>query len=515
MKYNNSFVITVGESGTVFVLHKQNQIKNKILITDLNSEAKEQIEKILASNKNIPIYILLDTIDQSYKKKDYPLVKKFDLIHLIKRDINSEVTDKTILRNHFILNDHALQKSKIKEKNWECIFASSSISKLSQELIEFLMEKSNRIIGIYMLPLEIFPIVNHHLKISNENNKDALYCVVFHNKISATRQVIFSQKKAIFTRLLEYDFENISFAEKYEKDLYGTFEYLKRLFPNIQIKDINVINIFSDEILKKISSVKSIDFNFTNYTPFKLAQDLFKSNEIISKESSHCDILLSKIFNDNKKKFLKFTTPKIAITERMFFFTKISYYANLVILLLIGLYCLFAISSVKTIQEEIDFAENEKLLTLQNLNRTTNIALNKAGYEDAQEDNQKIDIDRIIDFGRINDALHPSEKRFIESYIRLDLIKKHSAKISSFTFNFSDFNDKSPNPNAKYKVFIKGILMNKSGDIEDIFKKYDELISDTKKIFANEKVLYTELPRNIDFSKKYYEFPIDLTIESK
>ena len=79
----NSFVITIGDQGAIIALHKHGNIKNKIFITKLNEEIKKEITEIFVNNKHDPIYILLDTIDQIYKKKTYPFIKKYDLKHMI------------------------------------------------------------------------------------------------------------------------------------------------------------------------------------------------------------------------------------------------------------------------------------------------------------------------------------------------------------------------------------------------------------------------------------------------
>ena len=40
-------------------------------------------------------------------------------------------------------------------------------------------------------------------------------------------------------------YQQKDFLEKYEQDIYSTFEYLKRLFPDLPISGIKIVNIFS------------------------------------------------------------------------------------------------------------------------------------------------------------------------------------------------------------------------------------------------------------------------------
>ena len=65
-----------------------------------------------------------------------------------------------------------------------------------------------------------------------------------------------------------------------------------------------------------------------------------------------------------------------------------------------------------------------------------------------------------------------------------------------------------------YKIALNGEISNRSGDIEDLFTEFDGLTSQLKKTFDKSKLTYSELPRNIDFTKKYYNFPIDFSITS-
>jgi hypothetical protein len=74
------------------------------------------------------------------------------------------------------------------------------------------------------------------------------------------------------------------------------------------------------------------------------------------------------------------------------------------------------------------------------------------------------------------------------------------------------FSDKSPSKNTSYKINFNGDLFNKSGDIEDLFREFDILTNEVKRNMEKQKVSYAELPRNIDFNKKYYNFPIDFSV---
>ena len=79
----------------------------------------------------------------------------------------------------------------------------------------------------------------------------------------------------------------------------------------------------------------------------------------------------------------------------------------------------------------------------------------------------------------------------------------------------SNFTAKTANKNPAYKIDINGKIYNKSGDVEDLFKEFDGMTSVVKQAFDKNQVKYSELPRNLDFAKKYYDSDIQLTIEGQ
>ncbi len=91
-----NIVVTIGNIGSVIAVHEGNNIKNKIFLDELNDDSqKHLIKEVFAKNKSAPIYILLDTVDQSYKRKTYPLVRKADLNQIIKRDLINDGDKRT------------------------------------------------------------------------------------------------------------------------------------------------------------------------------------------------------------------------------------------------------------------------------------------------------------------------------------------------------------------------------------------------------------------------------------
>ena len=77
-----------------------------------------------------------------------------------------------------------------------------------------------------------------------------------------------------------------------------------------------------------------------------------------------------------------------------------------------------------------------------------------------------------------------------------------------------DFNTKLPQKNSKYIISLKGKIINGNGDLEGLFTQFDGITSEFSRTFSLYKVTHSELPKNIDFAKKYYDFPIELSVEN-
>lgn len=505
-----SFVITIGNYGAILVLHDGNNIKHKSFIEEINDTTKQELEEIFTKNSSSPIYIILDTVDQSYKKKVYPLVRRLDLTKLVRRDLASDA-DKESLKNYIILNQKTPSLSTPSNNKWECLFVSSSSSEAINKWIEFLMEMPNRLVGIYMSPIESFNLfkliksaVRSEIKIQNKKND--LYCLIIQSKVSGIRQVVFSNQGIVFTRVVNYDFTQKDFLEKYEQDIYSTFEYLKRLFPDITIAEIDIINIFPDEILSKIKTLNNIEINFINYSPQDISAKVGYPN-LLDEDGNFCDLLISKIFSKEKKKILKFMTPKIAVLEGFFAKLKISYYLNLALLIAIIVTAIFSLGSQHFIKNSIELAATEKLAAAQELEK-----IKLSTLKTGESASDQTDIAVIMDFGRMEELLGSLGSNFFDFYLKLDFLKNFKVILKGFSYSLPDYNNKNPVPNPNYKVEFNGDISNKSGDIEDLFKDFDLLVADVKKNFNQNQLKYSELPRNIDFNQKYYTFPVQFTI---
>ena len=172
----------------------------------------------------------------------------------------------------------------------------------------------------------------------------------------------------------------------------------------------------------------------------------------------------------------------------------------------------FNILSQDEIAELVDIAETEKLVAIQNLAR-----LKKISIEDDKLDTvgEEVDVERVTDFGIIEENLGKFRPEIVRTYVKLRFLRKFNVKLEKYSYTTPDYNKTNPVTGTPYIISFSGKLLNRTGDIENLFTEFDSLVVEVKKRLKDSKVTYNELPKNIDFNKKYYDFPISFTIEGK
>jgi hypothetical protein len=509
-----AFTLTIGNESSLLVLHNKNTVENKVLVPSLSREDKIHILKIFKQNKSAPIYILLDNSEQSYSNKSYPSINRFDLKQIINRQIKQELG--ALEDGEDLVYNYMTHKNK-KMRRWECMYVSSTYFKEMKEWIDFLLQEvNNTIVGIYMLPIESVELIKK-LQISNNKNikkkpketssRDKVTLLVIQNKVSGIRQVVFSNEKIIFTRLTHYDYESKNFISDFEQDIFRTNEYLKRILPNLKMEDVEIINVLPRSVIEKINQIKNNEITFVNYTPREIAEKIGYKN-LIPKNSQFGDVLIANIFV-NSKKVLKSVTSKIKSLSLLQTIAKTILSIALTVLFAVMSYAIFiqieqAIKSKKIRKLDIDKGIAEKSLE--------KVGNQVTGDKSIKTDGTTLKIDEIIEFGRLSEAMESSKTNPVEFYKKAGFLARKNALISNIRYSNS-YNLKSKRDDIDYS--LTGRIYNEDGDVEKLFNIYDTIILETGKTFQDYKVISSELPKNIDFSKKYYDTSFTLKIRSK
>lgn len=507
MLHKKAFTISIGEYGVIVALHQGKSILNKILLATLNEENKPQLENLFKQNQSTPIYVLLDTIEQNYKRKSYPAVTQSDFNKIVKRDLKKEFDhNEKAFQNYFGVKDPV-------SKKWECTFISVACPAEADKWLDFLMIMPNHIAGIHMLPIEgqsfadaVFDLVKASPDIKINDN--TILSLIVQNKISGIRQIVFSRQSIIFTRVVNYNFDDPQFAHNFEQDIFRANEYLKMIFPKLKAQDVVSVNILSEDLVSKVGHAQNRELNFINYSPNQIAEKFSLVNATSKNNSNFSDVIIANFFVNSKKKVLKFTKPKIAVLEKLYFAFISAFAANVLFTVLIVGFLLKIIITNYINDKEISETTTQKAHLEQTLQGINNAALDGESQKDSSLANE------IIDFGKVDALLEKNIVNLNEMFVRLSVLKTYKASASSFTFQIPNYDPKSEAP-TKFRFSLTGEVSDPSGDVESLLRKFDTLSLDFTKKFNDYNVKFSEVPKGIDFSKKYYSFPFDITIESK
>jgi len=166
----------------------------------------------------------------------------------------------------------------------------------------------------------------------------------------------------------------------------------------------------------------------------------------------------------------------------------------------------------QSISEKIDKAQDQKVIVLNDLAKVKKNSM-QGTY---QEGDKEINIERVGDMGRVEQGLGNLYHDFIKTYSLMTFSKEFNIKFKSFNYGLVSFNAyDSVNKNTDKQLTLLGTLYNKDGDIENLFTEFDKFVVQMKKTLPDYDIKYNELPRNIDFNQKYYDFPVEFRIISK
>lgn len=493
---SKKIIINLGDKAALITLIKKDKIVQKLLVADFTEETFGKIKPFFVKNKRVSVYILLDTIAQNYNHRTFPAVNRLDLFSLVNRKFKQEIP-KTDLKGKILIDRDKFTKK------WNYLFISTAINSPLKEWLEFINEMPNRLIGVYMVPLEMCNLVKHILGKMDFSNtpKPKWVLIITDNQTSDIRQVALGNNALIFTRLLTKGAMSANFGESLKNDILRTCEYLRRFSTAFKMKDLMVITITDPELKSRLDTIQLPEASFVNLTPFEATTKFAISTNGVAKTEKFSDTLINSSFLKNKKVF-RFFDPKIERLNRLFFTYRL---VKAIILLFAcfslltfgtnSVYNLLSSRKVNTLKKEI---AQEKIV----LQRKTE---KKFGLEDEN-------VEEIMDMGSLKVLIERAKKNPYDLFEKFYNVQKDLGTTYSVKWKITNIDYKRLNPNLQENGMFEIVLINETGNIDDLFKNYDVLIKLLKSNFPEAVINYSKLPSNIDFNSKYYTFPLRVQI---
>ncbi len=495
-------VVNIGNKGVVLSVISSNEILDKIEIDELSQKNLEIVNKFFTKHKRINAVIALDTIAQNYNYKIFPPLNYFDLVRIANRRFENEIPKNDLKYKKF------LYKNDLDKKSTYLFVSASTDSPLREWLAYFDIIKNN-LLGIYMIPLETVDFAKKIMNASGFDNlsreKNNWILITFNDRVSDLRQVVIYNNNLAFTRLISLDSAGDDLEGFVKNDITRTSEYIKRFDSSFKFNKLTIINILDQENKEKIKDLKIQDSKVLNFTPYDVADLLKLGNDGISKDEKFLDLVLDLFIVKNRKR-IRFSNKKINII----------YYLTLLLSFIknVAFLSVFAALVGFVIFVFVSLNFNKKIDTLENIFKNNQDTLELKSKEEFGMKTEELD--KIMDAGQIRNMIVSNTTNPMPDFENVYKVINGFGLVYEFKWNLNGFNYQNLNAKPEIKITYNIGLINEDGNPNKITTKYTELETKAKDIFKNDLTSIVKLDnQNLDFSKKYYVYPIKLEITKK
>jgi hypothetical protein len=492
-------VVSVGNNGSIITVNRGKNIVKTSYVGDLSSEKnRSDVENLLRQFKKVPIYFILDNVGQNYVKRSFMNVNYFDLQKIAERKFNYEIPKTDLKEKRFMGKNSATNE-------WEYMFISSPIDDFLQDWINLVESRENILLGIYMLPLETESILKMMEKrlFNKKDNKMGEWCsLLFENRVSGFREMVFCKNKLLFTRILDLESDDREqFVRNFLETKLRTTEYLRRFSKNFDDRKMNIFTITSKE-KKEILSTTG-DAMVKNYSLREFGA-ILGEKDIDKYQQDYSDILLQRLIMKNKK-IISFSNAEIkSVRTFSSALSLLQVIRNIAVATLPIFIVMLFISLAKT-KNELSKAQK----TLEN----ETLELEKKRKDEFGENTKNADeITKIASFYYNLKLNQTNPFNFIVKFAENshDLIL-----VNEFTWNRNEYTKHDFTKRRKSTYNINCVLANKSGKVDDLFKVHDSYSKKIKGAFSSYDVIVSNLPKNINFSTNYYYYPLKMDFMEK
>jgi hypothetical protein len=490
------FILSIGDEGAILALMNGKSLEERHFII---SPDTDELSKILEINPTVPLYLLVDVLDQAYIQHTLPPVSALNIGQLVKRRLEKDFADEDIKEAR------RLYREKDGRKDWNYSFVSVHNAPPFSEWLEVATAANNPFKGIYLLPIESENFIKL-LSESREKKKQTEWQIlVSHNKVGGFRQIVYKDGKVIFTRIAQPiggQAPDVT-AGNIEQETLNTIEYVRRLgFDDDEKLDIYIIVSRSVKAALETNALRA--GKIILLTPDEVAEKIGLSG-VAEKTDRFGDIVLSASFA-NSKPVLRLSSPYTKKIEQI---SQLQLTANAIVALVVPLLILLSIMSISDI-----FALENKIYTEQTRKNKIKSELDiiKSQSEDLPENS-----DNVVEIIKIHDSL------LSNMYMPLDFLEKFSEiKTSLFSVqNASITIDESFEGKDIIKAKLSISFSSTNKDIDRLVEDQDAFTQEVRNKFDNYNVGFSKLSGQSDVisletsessnSEKFNT--IDITIE--
>lgn len=534
-------VVVIGErSATLYCIAKE-QVVESVFLDGIWDEIEKEIEKFIVKYPRHPVYLLIDTGEQSVSYNSIVYVRNAIFKKLVQKKIRKEYKTEDFKNYYTVVDksDKKKKKDKNVRRNLNYVIADISNNPPLSDWIKYLKKKQVVIGGVYSIPIEVENIAKEldlifypkkkkklNLKLKKKSDKvkteevaadpkenevpqperaipevnnrlqPKWKLIVLQNFNSGIRIVALKDNIVVFTRLLHFlSGVEEAIPEKIAQiktQISGTIEYLKRL----DFRDQDGIDIcfFVTDLLEKqlrqqigeSKSVKYIDLKEVNKTFFK--------KEAKFDASKGADSFVATFFA-NKGRYFFFLDPQMKKVVQLLIANLLV--TGLLVFVVIGVLATVGVRFVKlsSLSGSID--------TYQEKAKVYGKKLEKIRKETFGTD---IDENMVIEVNSLHKKLLLNSSSPVEFVSKFSVIRPSTINVKEI-----EWEEKSQ---GKYSIKILASFETGNLTVEELFVQYDSFIRNIKTEFNNYRISHSELPSSINFGGAgKNSLPIEIELE--
>ncbi len=499
----HKYALIIGDEGAILIYMIGKAVQSRNFIAHANEEGLKEFESILSRNPKAPVYLIVDSMDQSFVQQSLPPISPLGVKKLIKRRLDRDLAS-DIVKGYVLLERDASGR-----RDWNFLMVSLENSPHLHVWYDFIERVDNRLHGIYLLSVEAENIIKNIDRVINPGKKDKKSKAeaprwkffVTHNKVGGFRQVILKDERIIFTRLTQPVGEITTdvIAGNIEQEMSSTVEYMKRLsFSSSQGLEIYIIasvDINNALDLSKIPSVKVHKF-----TPFEIA-GFFGISGAAQQSDQFGDVIMSAFIASSRIHRLVLFMPKAVKINQIY--NLMRYQRTFVGLCVLGMLIYGGMLALGLM---------EKYTEIENLKQKKAIQQRKLEEINADVKKSGIDVTKVSDTIALYQQLNNEAQSPLKLLARVRPAIINAVVIKDVEWNGVDTTDSAAPGGAagKNETLTLVLRFPEISDTDEAFKSVaKKILIDVRAAFPEYKVVYTKLPDVLSHKSDVGEITFD------
>jgi hypothetical protein len=484
----HKFALIIGDEGAILIYMIGKAVQSRNFIANANAEGLKEFESILSRDPKAPIYLIIDSMDQSFVQQSLPPISPLGVKKLIKRRLDRDLSADVV--KGYVL----LERDMGGRRDWNFLMVSLENSPHLHVWYDFIEKVDNRLHGIYLLSVEAENIVKNIDRVINPPQKDKKNKTdvprwkffVTHNKVGGFRQVILKDGRIIFTRLTQPVGELMTdvIAGNIEQEMASTVEYMKRLsFSPSQGLEIYIIA--SSDINNALDLSKIPSAKIHKFTPFEVA-GFFDITGAAQPSDQFGDVIMSAFIASSRVHRLVLFLPKAVKINRIY--NLMRYQRTFVGLCVLGMLMYGGMLAIGLM---------EKYTEIENLKQKKDIQQRKLDEINVEVKKSGIDVIKVSDTIALYQQLNDEAQSPLKLLSRIRPAILSAVAIKEIEWNSSNTTDNAaPGGTSPKDDSITLILrFPEISDTDEAFKSVaKKVLLDVRAAFPEYKVVYTKLP---------------------